>query len=261
MASLRRLVAQRRLLLAMTERALRARYRGSALGVLWSFLNPLLLLAVYTLVFGFIYRPRLGALPDPYALFLFTGLLPWTWLATSLTEASQSIVDGGALLKKVAFPAETLPLTAVLANAAHFLLAAPILLVFLYFATPSFGPAAVAALAAVTIELLYAAGLALAVAALGLFYRDVRDILAHVLTLWFFTTPILYQLEGLPGALRQLIALNPLTPVFNAYQESLFFGRLPDWRPLAVSGLIGVAVLVGGYAIFEHYRDVMPEEV
>ena len=89
----------------------------------------------------------------------------------------------------------------------------------------------------------------------------VRDILAHVLTLWFFTTPILYQLEGLPGALRQLIALNPLTPVFNAYQESLFFGRLPDWRPLAVSALIGGAVLVAGYAIFEHYRDVMPEEV
>ena len=259
--SLARLFAQRRLVLALTERALKTRYRGSLLGIVWSFLNPLLLLGVYTLVFGFIYRPRLGSLPEPYALFLFTGLLPWTWFASSLTEATQSIVDGGALLKKVAFPAEALPRVAVLANAAHFLLASPVLLAALYLAGPGLGPAAVAALAAVLIELLFASGLALAVAALGLFYRDVRDLLGHVLTLWFFTTPILYSLDGLSPALRRVIALNPLTPVFVAYQDSLFFGRLPDWRGLGLAALVGAGFAVGGYAIFEHYRDVMPEEV
>ena len=105
LASLRNLLRHRALLSALTTREVRARYRGSVLGFVWSFLNPLLLLLVYTFVFRYVFAPRVGSGPDAYALFLFTGILPWTWFASALNEAVGSITGGGALLKKVVFPA------------------------------------------------------------------------------------------------------------------------------------------------------------
>ncbi len=135
------LYRHRALIGVLTSRELKARYRGSVLGYFWSLLNPLLMLAVYALVFE-VLLPNRSPGTSPYALFLFTGLLPWNWLASSLTDAASSLLVSGALLKKVLFPAEVLPVVAVASQAVHFLLALPILLAgLLAGALGLFGPA------------------------------------------------------------------------------------------------------------------------
>src|SRR6478735_186939 len=129
-ANLKRLFRYRGLIQSLVARELKARYRGSVLGFLWSFINPLLLLSIYTFVFTVII-PNRNALTQPFAIFMFSGILPWNWFSSSLIEASGSLVSGGNLIKKVLFPAEILPIVSVLANMVHFFLGLPILLVFL----------------------------------------------------------------------------------------------------------------------------------
>src|SRR5712671_3746260 len=133
--NLSQLLRYRGLIRSLVARELKARYRGSVLGFFWSFINPLLLLLVYTFVFTYVMPPPKGT--DPYPLFMFCGLLPWTWFASSLMESSGVLISGGNLIKKVLFPAEILPIVTVTANMIHFFLALPILVVFLiYYKAP-----------------------------------------------------------------------------------------------------------------------------
>src|SRR5438067_8180686 len=130
LANLSQLIRYRGLMQSLVARELKARYRGSVLGFLWSFINPLLLLSIYSFVFTTIMQnnePR----TRPFAVFVFCGLLPWTWFMASLTEATSSLINGGNLIKKVLFPAEVLPIVSVLANMVHFLLGLVILGAFM----------------------------------------------------------------------------------------------------------------------------------
>ena len=270
---LAQLLKYRGLIQSLVSRELKARYRGSALGIFWSFGNPLLLLLIYTLVFNY-FMERDDKL-QPYTLFLCCGLLPWTWFAASLNEASGSLVSGGNLIKKVLFPAEVLPIVSVLANMVHFLLALPILggfLVYYAYADQAAGlaePRVALHLAeliwlplVVLVQLVLTTGLALALAALTAHYRDVRDILANLLTFWFFATPIIYSWRSASG-LKLVLDLNPFTHLAVSYQEILFhpqnaFGHL--WWLLALAGA-SVLVFLGGYWLFDRLRDSFAEVV
>src|SRR5436189_6083580 len=140
--NLARLLRHRGLIQSLVARELKARYRGSMLGFFWSFVNPLLLLLIYSFVFTTIMPNRVEGV-QPYALFMFCGILPWNWFAASLTEASGSLISGGNLIKKVLFPAEVLPIVSVLANMVHFFFGLPILLIFLaIYRPPAFWPLA-----------------------------------------------------------------------------------------------------------------------
>src|SRR3954468_19358799 len=195
-SNLARLIRYRGLIQSLVARELKARYRGSVLGFVWSFINPLLLLTIYSFVFSVVLPGLHSKETEPYALFMFCGILPWTWFASSLTEAAGSLISGGNLIKKVLFPAEVLPIVSVLTNMVHFFLGLPILILFLviYRRPPDpwdliWFPVAVA------VQLLFTTALALFLAALAVHFRDVRDILANVLTLWFFATPIIYPMS------------------------------------------------------------------
>ena len=132
-ANLFSLLKYRGLIQTLVARDLKARYRGSVLGFFWSFFNPLLLMAVYTFVFTVIMPGAHPADIQPYGLFFFCGILPWTWFSSSLTESANVLISGGNLIKKVLFPAEVLPIVSVLANLAHFMLGLPILAVLLIY--------------------------------------------------------------------------------------------------------------------------------
>src|SRR5574341_1564058 len=193
LTQLRTLFRYRLLIQSLVSRELKARYRGSVLGFFWSFFNPLLLLIVYTIVFNYI-LPNRALETQPYALFLFLGLLPWTWFSSSLLEASNVIISGGNLIKKIIFPAEVLPFVSVLANMVHFLLGTPIILIFiLAYRVPLSGYALFFPLI-VFIQLILTLGFSLLVSSLSVHFRDLRDILANLLTLWFFASPIIYPL-------------------------------------------------------------------
>lgn len=253
----------RGLIQSLVARELKARYRGSVLGFFWSFFNPLLLLLVYSFVFKYVLPARFEAVKQHYELFLFCGLLPWTWFSSSLLESSGVLIAGGNLIKKVLFPAEILPIVTVLANMVHFFFGLTILAGFLiWFRTPvnpfelAWFPVAIA------VQLLLTIGFALILSALTVHFRDLRDILGNLMTFWFFATPIIYPYQQIKGWQWQVINLNPFTHLAISYQEILFFeGPVGHWFWLLVLGALSVAFFLFGYFVFDRLRDTFAEEV
>ncbi len=266
-AHLAELYRFRALIVTLVLRELRARYRGSFLGFLWSFLNPLLLMCVYVLVFAVYLRVPM----EKYAVFLFTGLLPWLWFSQSLGHATGVIVGSGALVKRILFPAEILPLVSVLSNLANLLLSLPLLFLFLLV----FGVRPGAWLATLPlillIQLLLTVGLALPLSALNVHLRDVEQILANLLVLLFFLSPILYPVTTIPDTLRlgealtiplrPLYFLNPVAGLVQGYQKVIFYGQEPHWIHLGMVSIMALAAFWGGYWVFDRLRDSLAEEV
>ena len=261
----------RGLIQSLVARDLKARYRGSVLGLFWSFGNPLLLILVYSAVFGYLMdRSDVGV--EPYALFLCCGLLPWTWFSSSLNESANSLVAGGNLIKKVLFPAEILPIVTVLGNMVQFLISLPVLAVFLiYYATAGAaeGGARLVDLHAaelvwlpvvILVQLILTLALALILSALTVHFRDIRDILSNLLTLWFFATPIIYSWREMEH-LKFWLDLNPFTHLAVSYQEILFhpdnaFGHRA-W--LLALGAASIGLFLAGYWLFDRLRDSFAE--
>lgn len=259
-SQLRTLFRYRPLIQSLVSRELKARYRGSVLGFLWSFVNPLLLLLTYGLVFTYMLPVGRSAHATPYFLFLFCGILPWTWFNASVLEASGVLIAGGNLIKKVLFPAEVLPVVTVLTNLVQFLLGLPILLAILWL-YGKLGPTALLLPLPLLVQLVFTLGLSLLVSALTVHFRDISSILAHLLHLWFFATPVLYFYPDTPPRLHQLLRCNPLTHVIYSYQEMLFRGEFTHARGLLLAGLISLGTFVLGAWLFDRLRDTLAEEV
>ena len=266
--NLENLYKYRVLIRSLVSRELKARYRGSMLGFFWSFFNPLLLLIVYTIVFNYI-LPNRALETQPYALFLFCGLLPWTWFSSSLLEASNVIASGGNLIKKIIFPAEVLPVVSVIANMIHFLLGTPILILFMILYRVPFTPYLVFFPVLVFIQFVLTLGFSLLVSSLSVHFRDLRDILANLLTLWFFSTPIIYPLtfviqqddQLISRIFRKVLYVNPLSYIMDGYHQSIFHGNLPDLPSLLVVFSGSVILFLFGYFVFDRLRDTFAEEV
>jgi lipopolysaccharide transport system permease protein len=255
----------RGLLATLTSRELKARYRGSVLGFLWSLANPLLLLAVYTFVFSIVFKPDSRGGMSPYALFLVSGLFPWIWTSASLLEGSMSLIANSGLIRKAVFPAELLPLVSVLSNLVHFLFALPIVITAIVagrlLGYPVGGLSILALPLVVLLHLPMVAGLSLGVAALTVHFKDVRDLLANLLTLLFFLTPILFSLDSIRhlAPVWWAVRLNPFTPFILAYQDVLFRGQLPDpllWIQMALVSLVAWAF---GAGLFDRLRETLVE--
>jgi ABC-type polysaccharide/polyol phosphate export permease len=246
----------RALLWALVQRHLHARYRGSLLGFVWSFLNPLCLIAVYSLVFQ--YYIRFNSVEN-YTLFLFAGLLPWIWFSSGLLEATGSISGGGSLITKALFPPHILPLVAVLTNLIHFLLAIPLLLGFMLICGVLPGASLAMLPLVLFVETLFLAGLSLALAALNVHYRDVQHILGNLMTLWFFLCPILYPIETVPEKFRFTLLFNPVALFTEMYQAMFLHGAFPSMSSLAMTFGISLAMCFFGASVFNYYRDEFAE--
>jgi lipopolysaccharide transport system permease protein len=261
--NLARLSRYRGLIQSLVARELKARYRGSVLGFFWSFINPLLLLLVYTFVFKYVLPADYKGI-NHYELFLFCGLLPWTWFSSSLLESSSVLISGGNLIKKVLFPAEVLPIVTVVANMVHFFFGLPILVAFLiYFDAPIGIVELLWFPVAVLVQLIFTLGCALILSALTVHFRDIRDILGHLITIWFFATPIIYPYTQMnePWQIKLLNA-NPMSHLTITYQEILFFaGPVGHWKWLLAVGLASSAFFLSGYFLFDRLRDTFAEEV
>ena len=260
--NLARLRRYRGLIQSLVARELKARYRGSVLGFFWSFINPLLLLLVYSFVFKYILPARFKDI-EHYELFLFCGILPWTWFSSSLLESAGVLISGGNLIKKVLFPAEVLPIVTVLANLVHFLLGLAILAAFLvYYQRPLHVVELAWFPVAVLVQLILTLGFALLLSALTVHFRDVRDILGHVMTFWFFITPIIYPYFQMEPWQRRILKLNPMTHLTITYQEILYFdGPVGHWKWLLAVGAASVVFFLFGYFVFDRLRDTFAEEV
>ncbi len=250
----------RLLVQSLVGRELKARYRGSVLGFLWSFINPLLLLLTYGLVFTYVFPGARSKSVEPYFLFLFCGILPWTWFQSSIAESAGVLIAGGNLIKKVLFPAEVLPVVSVLANLVHFLLGLPIVVLFLIVEGRLRWTALLLPLP-ILVQLVFTVGLALFFSALTVHFRDLQDILSHVMHLWFWGSPVLYFYGDIHGRFRDALRANPMAHVIVSYQEMLFTGQFDHWEGLLLAALAAVLTFALGSFLFERLRDTLAEEV
>ena len=263
LSNLRQLFRYRGLIEILVLRDLKARYRGSVLGFVWSFINPLLLLLVYSFVFTYIMRRGEEVDIEPYAVFLFCGLLPWTWFSSSLSEGANALILGGNLIKKVMFPAEILPIVAVISNMIHFLFGLPILFGFLWwYEIPVQLTEVVWFPLVMAVQFILALGMVMVLAALTVHFRDIKDLLSNTLTLWFFATPIIYPMSALSGNLRFWMDVNPFAHLAISYQEILFYdGPFGHWKWLLALAAAGAGLFVLGYWLFDRLRDSFADEV
>ena len=258
-ADLRALVDRRELLADFAWRELRARYKGSVLGFAWNFVNPLLQLVVFWVLFGVILRSRpvTATGEQPYAIFLFVGLLPWTFFATSLQSGSSAILANASLVKKVRMPLQVLPAASVLSALANFLLSLVVLLAVLAVFGPRHPEGLVWLPLLIALQIVMNLGFAYLLSALAVFFRDVQHILGILLLAWYFLTPVLFPvslLDDRPEQLR-LLYLNPMTAPIVAYQRALLDGLPPQLDALAYSAAVAVGVLILGYWYFDRAKD------
>ena len=255
--ALRELVAFREVLLVLVWRDLKARYRGSVLGFLWTFLNPLLLIVIYSLVFSVYMRVEIPA----YPVFVFAGLLPWIWFSSAMLSGANSIIEGGGLIKRVAFPPQVLPVVSVTATLVNFLLGLPILLAFVVWSGPPVGWPLLALPLVIAAQYVFTVGLAVGLAMLTVRYRDLHQLLGNVLTLWFFLTPVLYPASMVPASFQPLLVLNPMAVLVTAFQSVLYHGQAPAAGHLAVVATDALLVFALGLALCQRLRWELVEDV
>lgn len=254
----RELYRYRALIDSLVRREVKARYRRSVLGYVWTFLNPLLLLTVYLLVFTQFTR---AVTVDNYALFLFVGILPWLWLSGSIVSGTTSIAMSGGLVTRVCMPPQVLPAVAVISNLVNFLLGLPVMLA----AAAVFGRGPVAAYlllpVVIALQTIFSYGVALAAATLTVRFRDVQFLAQNLLMVWFFLTPIAYPIALVPERFRLWLHFNPAVALLRPYQEIVIEGRPPSLAHLAAGLGWGLLAVLAAVAIFEAMRDSLAEEI
>lgn len=250
------------LLRELVKRDVQSRYAGSWLGLLWSFVQPLWMLLLYTFVFSAVLKiTPVGVRTDNFAAFLFCGLLPWMAIQEGVLRASTSVTDNAALVKKLRFPAEILVLSVVVAALIHELIAGVIFVVALAWTGDLAWRGLPLLLLAVPIQIALTLGLGLLLGAVHVFFRDTAQVLGMILTGWFYLTPIVYPLALVPERLQPWIAWNPLTILVELYRQALLGGELS-----LVPGAVGLAaaavvLLFVGSRLFARLKVSFPDEI
>ena len=246
---LRVLSAARDLLFVWTAREFKARYAGSALGVMWAVVYPLSFLLVLVAVFSWLLDLPTDGIPAP--LFIYCGLAPWLFTSGTIQNASFAVVANMELVKNGAFPREVLPLATMFVGCVDFAISAVLLaLLLLWFGAP-LGPSVALLPMLVAIQALLTLAFCFALAASVVLYRDVRFLVPIGLQFWMYLSPVFYPIELVPAWARAPYMLNPMAALIDAYRDVLLFARWPDWPPLLVAGFVSILGVVVSYAFFK----------
>ena len=244
------------LIVSLTKRELAARYRGSVLGILWAILTPVVMIAIFTIIFAGIFNAKFGASSSQwdYALYLFCGLLPWNAFQESLQLSANTIVSHANLVKRVVFPLETLPVSLSLAAMANQLFGTSALILAALLLRREIHGTILFLPVLLIPQLIATLGAAWLLASLGVFVRDIVQGVTLVLMAWMYLTPIIYPESLVPDRYRALVNLNPFTPLVRNYRRIILEGTLPDWRGLAYFTGFAIVSFVLGYWWFARSR-------
>ena len=252
------LYSYRELLRNLVIKDLKLKYRGSVFGFLWSLVNPLLMIVVYTVAFTYILRVR----SEGFIFYLMLGLFSWTFFANSASMSTGSIVDNAGLLKSVFFPRAILPIATVLFNLAQYVLT---MLVFLpvllaWYRVPLSEPMVLFPVF-LSLQALFTIGVAMMLATATAFFRDVRHLLEVALAVLFWTTPILYQLDQVPDRLRLIILMSPMSPFVVAYQKIFYFRQWPEATVWLMAGTYAAGAFIIGTTLVLAFEDRIGEQL
>jgi lipopolysaccharide transport system permease protein len=241
----------------LIERELRIRYKGSQLGMLWAVLSPLGTVVILHVLFT-----QIVPLNIPhYAAFIYSGLLPWAWFQTAVQTSAATLLDNRDLVRKPFFPRPLLPAVVTGSNFLLYLLAAPVLMATMLVEGVTPGPALLLLPLVWVAQAVVTLACAMLVAALGVLMRDIQHLLGVGMLLWFYLTPIFYDLERVGPERAWMFALNPMATIVQAHRAVTLYGHAPDWVALGTLTLIGGAVLFGSVKLFQALEDSFVEEV
>lgn len=254
---IKELYKYREMLKSLVKKDLRTRYKGSVLGFLWTFVNPLLQLAVYTVIFSTIMRINI----DKYAMFLFVALLPWIFFSTALQTSAGTIISNKDLVKKVYFPREVLPISVVTGALMNLLYSFVILFPCLIISRIGITSSIIYLPVVILVEYVITLAFSFLAASINVYFRDLEHLLAIFLMAWFYFTPIIFPVEMIPKQYIVYFFLNPMTPIITAFRDILYYGKAPDLVMLGITLISGLMLVVFGYAVFKALQKNFAEEI
>lgn len=257
MQSFKELWDYREMLGSLVRKELKTRYKGSVLGFLWTFLNPLLQLLVYSLLFSVIMRSGI----ENYAMFLFVALVPWLFFSTTLVTGASCIMGAQGLIEKIYFPRIIIPISVVCSNFMNMVFSFIIVFLALIFTGVGLSPAMVMLPLIMVIEFFFALGLTLIVSAVNVYFRDMEYILGILTQVWMYLTPVLYSVEQVPEELKSILVFNPMSSVIIAYRDIMFYQKFPDMSTLVTTIICAVAAVVIGILVFNKLQRRFAEEM
>ncbi|MEG6567636.1 ABC transporter permease [Thermoanaerobacterium saccharolyticum] len=257
MTTLRELYEYREMLFSMVKKDLRTRYRGSFLGFLWTFINPLLQLVVYSIVFSTIMRMNIYN----FAMFLFVALLPWIFFSTSITQSATIVMANSNLVKKIYFPRIILPISVALTGFINMLFGFIIVFIVLIIFKIHLSLSIVLLPIVMINEFLFVMGLNIIFSALNVFFRDLEHILGIVTMAWFYLTPIVFPINLVPERYFKLFFLNPMTSIILPYRDILYYGLWPSKKSLLLIFLMSICFDVFAFILFDRLQRRFAEEI
>ncbi len=248
----------RQMIFSLVHRDLRGRYKGSVLGFMWTFLNPLLQLCVYTFVFSIILRSDI----EKYYLFLFVALVPWIFCSTSVSAGCGCILSSADMVRKIYFPREVLPISFVTTAFVNMLLSFVVVFGTLFLSGWGINIKALLFLPVyLIVQYLFVLGMTLLFSSLTVYFRDLQHILGIIVMAWQMLTPVMYASSRVPEKYLLLFNLNPMTPIINGYRTILYYKQIPQINYLFFSFAIGIFFLIFGWMIFAKLQKGFAEEL
>lgn len=255
----------RQMIISLVRKDLRGRYKGSVLGFMWTFINPLFQLLIYTLVFQFILQSQI----ERYYLFLFVALIPWIFFSAAITGGSTSVLSQKDLVKKIYFPREVLPISYVTSCFVNMLFCFVVVFIVVFISGTKLSILGLLCLPAVMIvEYVLALGIAMITSAITVYFRDLEHILGIISMAWMYLTPVVYSQDLITGnasinpTLKFLfLHVNPMTSIINAYRSILYYGAAPDMSTLLEAVILGIVFLVIGLFVFGKLKKHFAEEL
>lgn len=247
----------RHMLKTLVKQDINGRYKGSFFGFLWTLLNPLLMLFVYSLVFQFVFRTGI----ENYSIYLFICLMPWNTFANTIAVGTTCVSNNASILKKVYFPREVLPLAVVISNIIQYCFSAVIIFIALLVSGVGISWVAIFLPVIVLIQAIFSLGIIMLLSAANVYIRDVQYIMNPVMMIWMYACPILYSISMVPEKFLSIYKLNPMTLIMQEYQNILYNKTLPNFTNLGIVFAISVVVLIIGYLVFNKLQRRFAEEV
>ena len=257
MSIVNELIKYKEFLRTNVKKDIRGKYKGSFLGILWSFINPLLSVVVYAIVFHYIMRFQI----DHYLIYLISGIIPWTFFTNSVTAGLNSILYNANLIKKVYFPRVILPISGVTSCLVNFAISCVIVIIFALFGGVGVSIYLFFLPFVALIQYIFTLGIAFILSALEIYVRDIEHIIAFFISMLFYVTPILYTPSYVPEKFNWILRLNPLAYIIEAYHSIIYYKTLPNLPDLGIIFLISVVLFFLGYKIFDKLQRGFAEEV
>src|SRR5574344_1368738 len=251
------LYAYRELLKTNVKKDIRGKYKASFLGVLWSFINPLLQVLVYAIVFPYIMRIQ----TPNYLVFLICGIIPWTWFTTSVSQGTTCITINANLIKKVYFPREILPISVVTSGLINFLISCIIILIFVLLGGLGISWHLIFLPLIALVQYIFSLAFAMLLGSFNVYVKDVEYIVAFIINMLFYATPVLYTTDMFHGWILWIFRLNPMAHIINAYRDIFYVHEIPQIGSLLILLGIGLIIVVICYKAFKKLEKRFAEEI